>query len=633
MANGTIHKLGTLYVAGTKRVRSTKPWYDTNGSASSTGNLLNYGNSLSDAIEIKSTDSSDAYKLQWVEVNDGSDKLLICDRNLLCNITWDRLNDLGFCGAKGKGKTITIDGQQYELFMLTGGTSSSVQTETVASNEWDKYIGNLGKFSGLPTPQSQDFPHNSSSASFTTAHNKIWNWAGCGSWCQNAIDNNSSSYRAYRGYRGARYWFHCNTYDSFNNLGWRPALRVLNAAPQITPASKSFGDLNKPQNISFSVSDPDGDTFDVIVKIDEVQKESYESQTGRSYTFQMSKYWDSLGLGNHTVAVIAIDSKGDVKTVAYTFKKINHAPTVSPITLNSGDLKKPRDIVYTISDSDDDDLTVVVKIDNTEKERYTAQRNGARTFQMSKYWPDLKLGTHTVAITVTDSWNEAATATYSFTKTNGSAEAPTITSPLSGERRKNSFYVEFTIGSDAEGDTQTVRIQTADNIEMTKNLKEFTRMEKKTDASWIQVTSASNEDVKSAFRINVNGMSGEKYIRVVSTDTGSGMDTNSSVIHVRIGTVLEVQMRPQDTSKRIEKTVVLLDLTADEKITKEIWVTNNANDDSPSWETYTPDSAGNHTFENIEKTADKWAVAVKVKITANNSTEEISLRAIGMGVL
>ena len=128
-------------------------------------------------------------------------------------------------------------------------------------------------------------------------------------------------------------------------------------------------------------------------------------------------------------------------------------------------------------------------------------------------------------------------------------------------------------------------------------------------------------------------MSGEKYIRAVSTDTGSGMDTNSSVIHVRIGTVLEVQMRPQDTSKRIEKTVVLLDLTADEKITKEIWVTNNANDDSPSWETYTPDSAGNHTFENIEKTADKWAVAVKVKITANNSTEEISLRAIGMGVL
>ena len=631
MANGTIHKLGTLYVANAKKARPTKPWQDTNGSAPDTGNLLDYGNG-SNAIEIKDTDSNDAYKLQWVEVNDGSDKILICDRNLLMDIQWDRLNALGFCGAKGSGKKITIDGQQYELFMLTGGASSSAQSETTASNEWDKYIGNLGKFSGLPTPQSQDLQNSSSSANFTTAHNRIWNWAGCYSWCQNTTTN-GSSYRAWRGYFGARYWNNSYSDNYDGGIGWRPALRALNAAPRITPASKSYGELNKPQNISFSVSDPDGDTFDVIVKIDEVQKESYESQTGRSYTFQMSEYWDSLGLGNHTVAVIAIDSKGDAKTVAYTFRKINHAPTVSPTTLNSGDLKKPRDIEYTISDSDDDDLTVVVKIDNAEKERYTAQRNGARTFQMSKYWPDLKLGTHTVAITVTDSWNEAATATYSFTKTNGSAEAPTITSPLSGERRKNSFYVEFTIGSDAEGDTQTVRIQTADNIEMTKNLKEFTRMEKKTDAGWIQVTSASNEDVKSAFRINVNGMSGEKYIRVVSTDTGSGMDTNSSVIHVRIGTVLEAQMRPQDTSKRIEKAVVLLDLTADEKITKEIWVTNNANDDSPSWETYTPDSAGNHTFENIEKSADKWAVAVKVKITANNSTEEISLRAIGMGVL
>ena len=144
MANGTIHKLGTLYVANAKKARPTKPWYSTNGSASSTGNLLDYGNG-SNAIEIKDTDSNDAYKLQWVEVNDGSDKILICDRNLLCNITWDRLNALGFCGAKGSGKKITIDGQQYELFMLSGGTSSSAQSETTASNEWDKYIGNLGK--------------------------------------------------------------------------------------------------------------------------------------------------------------------------------------------------------------------------------------------------------------------------------------------------------------------------------------------------------------------------------------------------------------------------------------------------------------------------------------------------------
>lgn len=632
MANGDIHKLGTLYMGGTKRARPTKPWYGTNGSAPSTGNLLDYGNSSSNAIEIKDTDSDDAYKLQWVEVNDGNDKILICDRNLLMNVTWDRLNTLGFCKARGTGKTITIDGQPYELFMLTGGTSSSTQTETTASNEWDKCIGNLGKFSGLPTPQSQDLQNSSSSANFTTAHNEIWNWAGCYSWCQNTTTN-GSSYRACRGYSGARFWNYSGSHYYGNSVGWRPALRVLNAAPKITPASKNFGDLNKPITIEYSINDPDGDKFSVMPVIDNIARGCRNNQSDGTFSLNLGYYWSDLKLGSHTIEIVAEDTYGTKTTATYTFNKVNNVPTISPTSLSLGDLKAPQDVEYTFNDSDDNLLTIVVKVDNVEKERYTNQKNGSKTFQMRTYWRDLTIGTHTIVITATDIWNETATATYTFTKINGSAEAPTITSPLSGERRESSFYVEFMIGSDAEGDTQTVRIQTADNADMTENLREFAQMEKKTDAGWTQVDSASNEDLNSTFRINVTGMNGETYIRAVSTDTGSETDANSSVIHVKIGTVLEVQTHPQDTDERIEKAVVLLDLTADAKVTKEIWVTNNANDDSPAWETYSPDSAGNHTFKNTEKTADKWAVATKVKITANNSTEEISLRAIGMGVL
>lgn len=78
---------------------------------------------------------------------------------------------------------------------------------------------------------------------------------------------------------------------------------------------------------------------------------------------------------------------------------------------------------------------------------------------------------------------------------------------------------------------------------------------------------------------------------------------------------------------------MLLDLVADSKVKKEIFVSNNANDASPVWEAYTPDSAGNHTFSNNTKTASKWAVATKLKLTANDSTGEIAVRAIGMGVI
>lgn len=530
MANGTIHKLGTLYVANAKKARPTKPWYRTNGSAPSTGDLLDYGNG-SNAIEIKDTDSNDAYKLQWVEVNDGSDKILICDRNLLMDIQWDRLNALGFCGAKGSGKKITIDGQQYELFMLTGGKDGNAQSETTASNEWDKYIGNLGKFSGLPTPQSQDLQNSGSSANFTTAHNKIWNWAGCYSWCQNTTTS-GSSYRPYRGSLGARDWSHIYSHGCRYDIGWRPALRVLNAAPHITPASKSYGELNKPINIDYAINDSDGDKFNISVKIDETQKESYQSQS-----------------------------------------------------------------------------------------------NGTFSLVLSKYWPALSIGSHTVAITATDTKNAATTVTYTFTKKNGPA-APTIISPANGERRDSDFYVEFNIGADSEGDTQTFKVQMSGNSGFS-NSKEFTSLEKYVGGQWVSAASASNEDVGTKFRIKVTGASGEVYLRVVSTDSGILSEARA----IRIGTILDVQTHPQETADRAQKMVVLLDLVADDKVTKEIWVANNANDASPAWETYTPDSAGNHTFQNTAKVAEKWAVAARVKITANDSTGEIALRAIGMGVL
>ena len=535
MANGTIHKLGTLYVANAKKARPTKPWCGTSGSAPSTGDLIDYGNNLS-TIEIGNTDSNDSYKLQWVEVNDGDDKILICDRNLLRNITWDRLNALGFCGAKGSGKKINIDGQQYELFMLTGGASSSVQTETAASNEWDKYIGNLGKFSGLPTPQSQDLQNSDSSANFTTAHNKIWNWAGCYSWCQNTTTNGSSA-RSPRGYNGARNWASDGSNRCSNIVGWRPALRVLNAAPKITPASKSYGELNKPINIDYAINDSDGDKFNISVKIDGTQKESYQSQSNGTFSLVLSKYWSALSIGSHTVAITATDTK-----------------------------------------------------------------------------------------------NATTTVTYTFTKKNGPAAAPTIISPANGERRDSDFYVEFNIGADSEGDTQTLKVQMSGNSGFS-NSQEFTSLEKNVGGQWVPAVSASNEDVGTKFRIKVTGASGEVYLRVVSTDSGSLSEARSSAAHIRIGTILDVQTHPQETTDRAQKMVVLLDLVSDDKVAKEIWVANNANDASPAWETYTPDSAGNHTFQNNAKTAEKWAVAARVKITANDSTGEIALRAIGMGVL
>lgn len=62
---------------------------------------------------------------------------------------------------------------------------------------------------------------------------------------------------------------------------------------------------------------------------------------------------------------------------------------------------------------------------------------------------------------------------------------------------------------------------------------------------------------------------------------------------------------------------------------------NNALDDAPVWEDATADYTANkpHIFTNKTKTASQWAVSVKLKIEANDSTGEISVSAVGMGVM
>ena len=431
---------------------------------------------------------------------------------------------------------------------------------------------------------------------------------------------------------GAKSWTSDFGTTTMQSIGWRPALRAANAAPTITPSSKNLGDISAPQNISYSISDPNGEQFNVVVKLDEVQKESYQSQTDKSYTFNMSQYWSSIGLGNHTVKIIATDINGDSTEASYTFNRTNASPTISPSTHSLGELSSPIDLPYTINDVNNDRLTIVVKVDNNEKERYTNQSNGQRTFVMSKYWGFYEFVSHDIRIEVTDTFGYQGIATYSFTKKNTTPDPPRIISPLNNSRVGSDFYVEFYIGSDPEGDTQRISVQVSDSTNWS-GATTFNSLEKYSNGQWVTANFATNLDVNTKFRIKVTGVTKSKYFRIVSLDQGSQASVYSSNIHIKFGSVLEVKTHPTETSACIQKAIVLLDLVADSKVKKEIFVSNNANDASPVWEAYTPDSAGNHTFSNNTKTASKWAVATKLKLTANDSTGEIAVRAIGMGVI
>lgn len=448
-------------------------------------------------------------ELQWIEWTkaDGT-KLLVCDRGLIVNISWNNINAAGFI----TGKEITIDGQKYKMRSLTGSNGSSGSNGAGCNNEWDQFLDAVGEADSLV------------------------HWNKMYFWCQDVWYSHSDS-RSVRGYSSARSYY-ANATDAVAYVAFRPALEVLNSAPKVSPESKDYGNCATAPDITVTVKDDDGDKYTGIVKLDGVQKSTFSGTAS----------------GSH-------------------------------------------------------------KLPTTE------------------WWAGITKAKHTVTVTVTDANNASTTTTYTFTKTNGPAAKATITSPVQNQRRKTSFYVEFKPGADPDGDTQTVKVQMASNTGFSQNLKEYTSLQIQTDGTWSDTTNVTAANVGKTCRIKVTGQTNGtvRYIRIVSTDAGSRLPTYSAPVKIAIGDTLEFTTLPAEWGEKPDRIDVKIKATVDRAATMSLWVTNNANDDSPTWEEYT--IGAYHIFKNNTKTADKWATAVKVKIVAGESTGEISVSDIATGVL
>ena len=304
MANGDLIKLGTFYLGGTKKARPTKPWRSdtTPPGAPSVGDIPSF--SGGQTIEIRDTDANDAYKIQWREVNDGSKKLLICDRGLLAYVSWDDLNAQGLVF----GKNITIDGQQYKLRVLTGGSSyrggDGYSGGTPTNNEWDRIIVNEAGFGGLPTPASSDLDSTQNSTDFNSAHNQYWNWFYMYSWAQEVYTGNSAG-RAVRGFSSARFWSYYTSSSRYDNIGWRPVLEVLNTAPSVTltsPANNQTLTEGSAYTLAGTVSDADaGQALSVKYSIGGGPTQSITLGTSdgttakafsKTLTYSAGRFWD-----------------------------------------------------------------------------------------------------------------------------------------------------------------------------------------------------------------------------------------------------------------------------------------------------------------------------------------------------
>ena len=209
-STGVIRSFGTLYLNDEKQKVP--------------GDFLQFKDVTSFAgqkIEIKDTDKDDDYKLSWIEINDAGKKLLICDRNILKNISWNELNDQNLVF----GKVVIVEGEKYILRLLTGYS----EKKNYKNNEWDKYIVNPNKIDGLPPSEDYDVDNNIKKfddEKINGNNNALWHWYNFSSFTQSE-GLRSEKFCIIRGYYSTTYSKQSVKDLKYETVGYRPVLELI----------------------------------------------------------------------------------------------------------------------------------------------------------------------------------------------------------------------------------------------------------------------------------------------------------------------------------------------------------------------------------------------------------------------
>ena len=558
------------------------------------------------------TPSDDANKLQWVKIKDGDKTLLICDRVILANVSWDDLNGQGYV----TGKTVTIDGAKYKCRLLTGGSNyrngDPYAGGSPTNNEWDRFITREEVVSGLPAPVSSDLDTNQNSTDFNSAHNKFWNWFYVYSWCQETYSGNASR-RALRGYDSARGYNWNSSSPRHAHFGFRPVLEILNTDPLISDSDRNLGDKNQNFAIEYTVDDADsGDVLAATESIDGRTTKSFAPT--RNFKNTITVNVRELSLGPHTVKVIVTDGQGGTATRTWTFTRVNSAPTISGSDTNLGDKNVGFTYNYTVDDADGDEVTVVEKLND---EVLRTVNNAPKGEQLSVSITSEKLyalGLNTVNNLVISASDGQGGTTYrrlTFKRTNS---APAI----SGQdedlgQQTGSFAEKYTV-TDVEGDNVVVTEYIDD-----KQIRSY------------QATLGQEETIELSRENWLVLANGDHQLRVEAVD--GNFATSVRVWNFsKKETVIAFQFaQPEETDARATKILITPTWHIEGSVAK-VEACNNAFDASPAWEDITAQVAINrvYNFLNQSKTADKWGVNVRFTIEKNEGYEgEVSISGFG----
>jgi len=203
---GNTRKFGTLYLDNEKQKRP-EDFFEFKDVPVYSGQK----------IEIRDTNKSDENKLSWIEINDNDKRLLVCDRNILKEVSWNELNEQNLIF----GKVVIIESKKYILRLLTG----YAEKKNNKSSEWDRYIANVDNIVGLPqyTEYHIDNISKDDSENEINEDNKnLWHWFNFASLTQSEYLKNQK-FCIIRGSQS-------NKSDKdlkYETVGYRPVLEVI----------------------------------------------------------------------------------------------------------------------------------------------------------------------------------------------------------------------------------------------------------------------------------------------------------------------------------------------------------------------------------------------------------------------
>ena len=569
------------------------------------GSMANY--------TIGNTPSADAQKIQWVKIKDGDKILLICDRVILVNVSWDDLNAQGYV----TGKTITIDGARYKLRLLTGGSNYRNSSDSYAggsptNNEWDRFITREEVISGLPAPVSSDLDSTINGTDLNSAHNKFWNWYYVYSWCQEVYSPNTS-YRAYRGYNSARHYYYHSSGNRNSNLGFRPVLEVLNTDPLISDTDRNLGDKNTNFTITYTVDDSDsGDVLTATESLDGQTTKSF-APTRKSQNTISIQIRD-VTLGKHTVKVVVTDGQGGTATRAWTFTRVNSAPSISGTDANLGDKNLGFTYEYTVDDADGDTVTVTEKLNDETIRTVNNAPKGEKlsiTITSEKLYAMGLNSVNTLLVTATDGQGGTSYRRLTFKRTN---TAPSISGQDTELGLQTGSFAENYTVTDVEGDNVVIT-EFIDDKQIRSYQAHLGQQEtiELSRENWLVLTNGAHrlrvEAVDGNFATSVRVWNFSKNERVISFQFPA----------------------PEETDARATKVLITPTWKIEGAVAK-VEACNNAFDAVPTWEDITAMVAINrvYNFTNTAKTAAKWGVNVRFTITKNEGFEgEVSISGFG----